>query len=236
MISTIPKWIGDLFESTLRPNVKVMDTSCISPNVTRIRFKGDISKMNFQPGYANVIRVTETEYRNYTVAFHDKEKGVFDIIFHIHGNGVGSKYINALKKGDELYISHPRGRQYYDPAVKQQFVFGDETGLGVALSLMPYFKKNNHTFQYCFELDGANKNAPGILGLENYTVFPKDGSFWQEKWIHDLPLFRDPDWKTGNFILVGNVKSVLAFKKVLKDNMSGKIITQGYWLEGKKGL
>lgn len=236
MISTIPKWIGDLFESTMRPNVKVMNTSYICPQIKRIRFQGEISKMNFQVGYANVIRVTETEYRNYTVAFHDKEMWIFDIIFHLHDNGVGSQYINALNTGDELFISHPRGRRYYDPGVIQQFFFGDETGLGVAHALMPCLKKNNHQFQFYFELESTNKNAPGILGLENFTVFPKDGSFWQEKWIHSLPLFQDTDWKTANCILVGNVKSVQTFKKVFKKNMSGKIVTQGYWLEGKKGL
>ena len=61
--------------------------------------------MNFQIGYANVIRVSETEYRNYTVAYHDIEKGIFDIIFHLHGKGVGCQYIDSLVTNDELYIS-----------------------------------------------------------------------------------------------------------------------------------
>lgn len=236
MISSIPKWVGDLFESSLRPNVKALEASYISPQIKKIRFQGDISKMNFQIGYANVIRVSETEYRNYTVAYHDKEKGIFDVIFHIHGNGVGSQYIDTLKTGDELYVSPPRGKKQYDPSVKQQFIFGDETCLGVARSFVPYLKKNNHQFQFYFELDGENKNVPELLGLENFTVFPKNGSFRNEKWINDLPLFKTSEWKTASFVLIGNAKSVQTFRKVLKNNTSGKIITQGYWLEGKKGL
>ncbi|RZJ68922.1 MAG: siderophore-interacting protein, partial [Flavobacterium sp.] len=43
-------------------------------------------------------------------------------------------------------------------------------------------------------------------------------------------------WNTTNFALVGNVKSVQTFRKVLKDKMQGNIYSQGYWLEGKKGL
>ncbi|MFD2037514.1 FAD-binding oxidoreductase [Belliella marina] len=236
MISSIPKWVGDLFESALRPNAKALEISYISPQIKKIRFQGDLSKMNFEIGYANVIRVSETEYRNYSAAYYNKEKGIIDIIFHIHGNGVGSQYIDTIKTGDEIYISPPRGKKIYDPNVKQQFIFGDETCLGVASSFLPYLKKNNHQFQFYFELDGENKNVTELLGLENFTVFPKNGSFRNEKWINNLPLFKTSEWKTAGFVLIGNVKSVQTFRKVLKNNMSGKIITQGYWLEGKKGL
>lgn len=236
MISTIPKWVGDLFESTLRPNAKALEISYISPQIKKIRFQGDVSKMNFEVGYANVIRVSETEYRNYTAAYHNKEKGIIDIIFHIHGNGVGSQYIDTIKIGDEIYISPSRGKKIYDPSIKQQFIFGDETCLGVASSFLPYLKKNNHPFHFYFELKEVNKNVPELLGLENFTVFPKNGSFGNEKWINDLPLFKTSEWQTASFVLLGNAKSVKTFRNVLKNNMYGKIAAQGYWLEGKKGL
>jgi NADPH-dependent ferric siderophore reductase len=236
MLSRIPKWMGDLFEGVLRPNAKIVQTSCVSPQIKKIRFQGDISKMNFQIGYANVIRVSETEYRNYTVAYHDSEEGIFDIIFHLHGNGVGSQYIDTLEKNDVLYISPPRGKNLYEPDVRQQFIFGDETSLGLACSFLPILKQNQHQFQFYFELDEENQNVPELLGLQNFTVFPKNGSFRNEKWISDLPLFKTPEWKSASFVLIGNVKSVQTFRKVVRSNTSGKITTQGYWLEGKKGL
>lgn len=192
--------------------------------------------MNFEIGYANVIRVSETEYRNYTVAYHDSEKGIFDIIFHLHGKGVGSQYIDSLVTNDELYISPPRGKRLYEPKVGQQFVFGDETSLGLACSFLPILEQNQHQFQFYFELDEENQNVPELLGLQNFTVFPKNGSFRNEKWISDLPLFKTPEWDPANFVLIGNVKSVQAFRKVVESNTSGKITTQGYWLEGKRGL
>jgi len=235
MISSIPKWVSSLFGNTMRPNVKVIETSYISPQIKKIRFQGDISKWSFRIGYANVVRVSETEFRNYTVADHDKEKGIFEIIFHIHGNGIGSKYIDALQTNDELFISPPRGKKMYDKNVKQQFFFGDETSLGVALALLPLLKKNNHQFQFYFELDEKNKSVPELLGLENYNTFPKNNSR-NEKWISNLPLFQTDEWNTANFALVGNVKSVQTFRKVLKDKKQGNIYSQGYWLEGKKGL
>ncbi|WP_449398980.1 FAD-binding oxidoreductase [Chryseobacterium wanjuense] len=97
MISNIPKWMIGLFGNKLSPNVKVVETTFLSPQVKKISFQGDVSDWDFSIGYASVIRVSETEFRNYTVAYHDKENGVFDIIFHLHGNGTGSKFIERLK-------------------------------------------------------------------------------------------------------------------------------------------
>jgi len=76
MISSIPKWVSNLFGKTMRPNAKVLEMHYISPYIKRIRFQGDISKWNFQIGHASVIRVSETEFRNYTVAYHDAKGGI----------------------------------------------------------------------------------------------------------------------------------------------------------------
>jgi NADPH-dependent ferric siderophore reductase len=236
MISSIPKWVSNLFGNTMRPNVKVVETHYISPQIKRIRFQGNISKWNFKIGYASVVRVSETAFRNYTIACHDVENGLFDIIFHVHGKEIGSQFMDNLKAGDELFISPPRGLKLYNNSRKQQFFFGDETSLGVAYAYLPLLLANKHPFQFYFELDPVNKDVPKLLELENYTVFPKDGSFRNGKWISTLPLFETDEWNTANFALVGNVKSVQAFRKVLKDKTQGNICSQGYWLEGKKGL
>lgn len=236
MISSIPKWMIALFGNKLSPNVTVVEITFISLQIKKIRFQGDISEWDFSIGYASVIRVSETEFRNYTVAYHNKENGVFDIIFHIHGNGVGSKFIESLKVSDELFISPPRGKKLYEQNEQQQFFFGDETSLGVAFAILPLLKKNNHQFQFYFELDEENKSVPELLELENYTVFTKNNSFRNEKWLNTLPLFQTQEWNKSNFALVGNAKSVQTFRKVLKDKKQGNIYSQGYWLEGKKGL
>jgi NADPH-dependent ferric siderophore reductase len=236
MISSIPKWMSDLFEGSLRPNMKVLNVAPLTPHIKKIHFQGDISKMSFQIGYASVLRVSETEFRNYTVAHHDMSQGILDIIFHIHGNGVGSQLIDALEAGDELYIGPSRGIKQYNPSIKQQLIFGDETSLGLACSFQSVLKKNDHQFQFYFELDEENKETPQLLGLENCTVFPKNGSFRNEKWISNLPVFQTLEWHSASFALTGNVKSVQAFRNVLKNKTKGKISSQGYWLEGKKGL
>ena len=236
MISSMPEWVGDLFGNALRPNMKILSVEYLSPQIKRVCFQGDISNMNFEIGYASVIRVTRTEYRNYTVAYHNKQEGLLDIIFNIHGKGPGSAYADNLKQGDEIFISNPRGKKFYDARVRKQVIFGDETVLGLACSFLPLLEHGNHEFQFCFELEEENKHIPHALGLKNYEVFPKDGSFSNEKWVSELPVLRTRHWLDASFALAGNVKSVQTFRKVLKYNNASKIASQGYWLEGKKGL
>lgn len=111
----------------------------------------------------------------------------------------------------------------YYKNVKEQFFFGDETSLGMAFALLPLLKKNNHQFQFYFELDEANKNVSELLQLKTYTVFAKDNSFRKEKWINTLPLFQTNEWNTANFALVGNVKSVHCIRKILKNKTNGNV-------------
>ena len=232
MISSMPKWVG----GWMKPNVRITEVVLISPGIRKIRLEGAIARMNFQVGYANVIRVSETEYRNYTVAWFDKKEGLLDIVLNVHGHGVGSQYMENLQPGDELYLSSPRGFKAYDPKVKQQLIFGDETSLGLSCAFLPVLEQNQHQFRFYFELDEANQEAPELLGLKNYTIFPKQQLFRNEAWIGGLPLMDDADWQSAHFVLTGNVKSVQTFRRVLKSKTSGKVLAQGYWLEGKKGL
>jgi NADPH-dependent ferric siderophore reductase len=236
----VAKWLGDTMEGLLGskfPLMKVMEIAYINPAIKRIRFKGNLSGMNFQLGYAVIIRVNDTEYRNYSVSFSDVEHGILEIIFHLHGTAPGCVYMDSLTVGDHARISMPRGQKQYDPAVKKQLLFGDETSLGMAVAFQPYLKKNAHQFHFYFELEEANKNVPQLLGLENYTIFPKNNHFRNEQWISDLPVFKTADWLTANFILTGNVKSVQTFRRVLKTHhITGRIFTAGFWLEGKTGL
>lgn len=217
--------------------VIVTETTYINPYIKKIRFQGNLSKMDFKIGYAVAIRVNDKEFRHYTASYCDTEKGILEIIFHIHGNEPGATFADNLEAGDEMLMSVPAGAKQYVPEIKHQLVFGDETSLALACYFLPVLKENKHIFQFYFELDDENKNVPKLLGLENYTVFSKKNTFRNEEWIKTLPIFNSDDWLTASFSLTGNAESVRSFRRVLKDKgISGKIKAQGYWLEGKRGL
>jgi len=236
---SIPKWINDAFENLLSskfPLVEVTNTEYFSPSVKKICLKGDFKKLDFQIGYYIEFRVNDTEYRRYMISHGDSENGFMEIIAHLHGEAPAVKFLHKLMKGSKAIVIPPRGNKWYNESVVKQLIFGDETSLSLACSFLPVLKKNKHQFQFYFELDEENKEVPELLGLENYTIYPKNGSFRNEKWVGDLPIFKTADWQNANFVLTGNVKSVQTFRKVLKNTATGKIFSKGFWLEGKNGL
>ena len=235
-----PKWLNDTVETLLgskMPQVRVTGTEYLTPFIKRIRLQGDLKNWNIQPGYATAVRVSDTEYRNYTPAFEDTEKGMVELIIHLHGDAPGSRYLHHLTIGDELRLVPPRGKKVYSETVKQYFFFGDETTLALACAMHERVKKNKALLHFYFELESENKNIPGILGLDNYTVFAKNKTFSNVDLINELPLFNSPGCKEASFILAGNATSVQTVRRALKQQgVSGSIIAQAYWAAGKTGL
>lgn len=235
-----PKWFNDTVETLLSskmPMVRVTETEYLSAFIKRIRLQGDLKGWNVQPGYATAVRISDTEYRNYTPAFTDVEKGIVDLIVHLHSDAPGSRYMNNLFAGDELKLLMPRGKKVYSEDVKQYFFFGDETTLALACALNEKLKKNSRLLQFYFELDAENKNIPGILGLDNYSVFSKNKTFADVELVKELPLAQTPYWKNASYIVAGNATSVQTVRRALKQlAVSGSIIAQAYWAAGKIGL
>lgn len=233
-----PKWLFDIAErlQSKLPTVTVSHTEMLSGAVKKVRFRGDFSLFNFQPGFYIDFRVSDTDVRRYTPSYTDVPRGIMEVVFYLHGSAPGSLFMDNLKPGDTINLTQPRGHKYYDSSSPKYVIFGDETSLGLACSFFDVMNKNGQHYHFLLELDEDNKQLPDILGLDNYTLFPKNSVFRNEELISKLPLLQTPTWNDATFILTGNAKSVQTFRKVLKDVVSGKILTHGYWLEGKKGL
>ncbi|KOS06453.1 hypothetical protein AM493_10710 [Flavobacterium akiainvivens] len=233
-----PKWLFDVVERLMPklPQLQVSSTEMLSPSLKKIRLVGDVSLLDFREGYYMDFRVTDTDVRRYSPTFIDAQTGMLELLVHLHGNGPGNAFMGALKPGDTVDVAQPRGHKYYDDSVEKYVFFGDETSLAAAMSFYRSFKHNGQQFRFYFELDEENKGVPQLLGLENCVVLRKDGSCTDPKRIGSLSVFQDAGWHDAVFVLTGNVKSVQAFRKALKGVARGKVHTQGYWLEGKKGL
>ena len=234
-----PKWVLDVIDKIIMPKLPVMEVTNIellSASVKKIRFCGDFQNFSFHPGSYMDIRVSDTEVRRYTAAAGDAQSGVMDFVVHLHGPHSGNLFMDGLKIGQKINSSMLKAHKCYDASAGKFVVFGDETSLALASSLFSVFEAQNKQFEFYLELDEQNRNVPELLGLKNCSVFPKNGSFKNEDWIRSLPIMQTQHWNGANFILTGNAKSVQIFRKVLKSQTSAKIISHGYWLEGKKGL
>lgn len=234
-----PKWLFDTVDLLMPklPSMHVEDTVLLSPFIKKISFKGSFDKLTLPVGASIDFRVSDTQARRYTVSHADIANGLLECIVHLHGDGIGQQFMDNLRKGDKIDLNKPRGeRKYYDRSAARFLIFGDETSLGLACSFFPVLKKSNQPFQFYFELDEENKNVPAVLGLEHYTVFPKNQVFRNEARVSELPVIQATGWQRSNFVLTGNVRSAQTFRKVIKEKTEGKVYLHGYWLEGKKGL
>lgn len=238
---TAPKWLNDALEkiapSFLR-TVKVENSVYINPSLKKVRLRGDFTTLNFDPGFTISLRVTPNDLRHYTVSYADHSKKAIEFVAYLHGSSVGADYIRDLQPDDQkIKLAVLGSDKQYDPTVKKQLVFGDETSLCLMLSFLPFLKRNDHQFIFYIELEEENKVIPELIGLFNYKIFSKKEVFNSVESIQQLPLLSNPDWSDANIILTGNVNSIRNFRKALKVNdHKGKIFVKGYWLEGKKGL
>lgn len=239
---TAPKFIGDFIEfafSSKVCKVSVVSTEMISKEVKAITFKGIFPNVRFKIGQAIIIRVDDTNYRNYTPSKWNSELGTFEVIFHIHGNGPGSHFINNLQAGDPVTVGLPRGFNIYKHEAKHHFFFGDETCISVFKSLKDKVNSDGNYYLGVLEIDNVSvqelKKTGLILNMVpksiNKAEFAIDSLRKLDVKIWDI-------WKNGYFYLMGNAKSIQMFRKALKEKgiQNNSIYTQPFWADGKVGL
>ncbi len=238
----VPKWVADAMESVFSAQVRkvvVSEITCLNPHLRKVTFKGSFPNIQFKLGQAIAVRVNETNFRNYTPSYWNSEKGVFEVIFHLHGNGPGSNYISDLRINDLVTIALPRGFDIYREEHKYHFFFGDETTIGLFESLQQLVEENGQEYIGILEL---NKDTLDFMiktnsGLE---VVPSSIDKAQNaiSLLEKLPERVWELWKSGAFYLMGNGRSVQRFRNALKEKGVNirNIKTQPYWVEGKFGL
>ena len=238
----IPKIIGDFMELAFRNKickVNVLNTEMIGENIKKVTFKGSFPKVKFKTGQAIVIRIDDINYRNYTPSKWNSEIGTFEVIFHIHGNGPGSNFIANLNINDSITVGLPRGFDIYKPNIKYHFLFGDETCISVFKSLKEKINADQNNYLGILEVDKQAMHIPNEIELMLDTV-PKS----TQKAANAIEILNQLDdkiwqlWQKGYFYLMGNAKSIQAFRKALKEKgiTNKNIYTQAYWAEGKVGL
>lgn len=239
---SVPKWVANAMETVFSSQIRkvvVTEIKYLNPYIARFSFNGDLRNTTFKAGQAIAIRVSDTDFRNYTPSYWDSENDAFQVIFHLHGSGPGSKYISGLKLDDTVTIALPRGFDLYRKEHKYHFFFGDETTIRLFESLRSIIDNNNQEYIGILELnrDTLACNIQTNSGLE---LVPSSVEKAQNaiSCLEKLPEQVWKLWKEGAFYLVGNGRSIQQFRNALKaKGVSIKNIkTQPYWVEGKIGL
>jgi NADPH-dependent ferric siderophore reductase len=238
----VPKWVANAMETVFSSQIrKVVVTEIIylNPHIVKVSFKGNLEKIKFRSGQAIAIRVNETNFRNYTPSHWDSKEGIFEVIFHLHGNGPGSQYISSLKLNDTLSIVLPRGFDLYRQDHKYHFLFGDETTIGLFKSLQHKIEENDQEYIGILELNQTTLSfkIDAISGLELVSVSDNKAQN-AISLLEKLPEQVWQLWRNGAFYLMGNGRSIQRFRNALREKGVNikNIKTQPYWMEGKFGL
>jgi len=239
----LPEWIVDTMENLLSSkffDAEVVSASFLNQEIVKVTFKADLQSMPFYPGWPVMLRVGANDLRHYTFSSFDKQNGLFDIVFHVHGNAPGSDLVSKMKSGDHLKMAVPAGRKMYSPEHKNHFFFGDETSLSFMMILINDIIKNNGIYSGILELRPQNITISKLLQLNVDTVIhtPDNPAGEAIDKLKQLINKADFSFDSSVFYLTGNVSSVQAFRKELKRiGINPKNIKlQGYWAEGSVGL
>lgn len=220
------------------PQAEVVDIDVLSSSIKRIRLKGQFEKLQLTSGSYISFKINYILTRKYTIAALDKPNGCLEFIVYLHQHkGNGQQFMDQLNIGDKLNMNSLRSNSNHLDFPTSKFVFfGDETSLGLGLSLLKKWKQQKADFLFLFELDAENENVPEQLGFERTQVYAKQRTFRTEKLIGQLEPIEHAQWKDAVFLLTGNAKSIQIFRKVIKDKTTSKVYTRGYWIEGIEGL
>ena len=240
---TLPKWMANgaekLFSSQYHL-VEVLETQYLDKDLKRVRFTGDLDQTLFQPGKVFVFRVNDTAVRHYTPAFYDQTRGVFDIIFYLHGHGPGSRWASALKKGDTTTLMGPGGSMCFRHDCQYHFFFGDESSLGLYQYLKSCVHDSDQDYLCLFELDPKHIHWPNLVGIHTDVVGKSDTMPGAEAVLslQEMGGRLWDVWKAATFYLSGRDQSIQLFHNALVDKgvVAKQILFHPYWSAGKREI
>lgn len=239
----IATWTDSMEENILdriMPPVTVISVEHACKDLKRIVMEGDFSKIKHNSGNIIEFRITDRDYRRYTVSYLDRENGICEILVYLHDRGVGSRWMDEIRVGDTARILWSESKIRYQCAHTKHFVFGDESAAGLMQSIAHEAQRHGHEYYCIAELEDDHFYWMDTLSIQATLVEKEynpaaqyavagiaamDACFWQQ-------------WNDAAFYITGRAKSVSAVRKALmqKGIALKNIYTESYWAEGKRGL
>ncbi|MEM6801930.1 MAG: siderophore-interacting protein [Bacteroidota bacterium] len=240
---TVPKWLANgmekVFSGMMNP-VHVEEIEYVEKALKKVRFAGNLSSTKFTPGKVIEFRISDTEFRHYTPSFYDKEKGICEVLFYLHGYGPGSQWAANLKVGDEMKLMGPGGKMSYQYSASRHLFFGDESSLGLCKNMADEAEAKGHSYKCLLEVESDHKRWPELIELDAEILHKSTASPAQDAktLIMDMQGGEWDAWKNAIYYLSGRAKSIQSLRKALiqKGVGSKQIISFPYWADGKKGL
>ncbi len=199
----------------------------------------DFRTATFLPGDSTAFRVSRTEFRHYTPARLDTDRGELTIVVHRHGSGPGEELILGWEPGDEVPVC-----QW---GHKKSFIWGDDgspvviTGDATVISLVMAFADRcaaaGRDLLAVLEVHPGDVDATrAFVPDARVLAAGPDPGVALDNW---LGLHADQIDPASTVYLAGHGQSIQRQRRTLleRTNLDRKQVkTQPYWATGKAGL
>jgi len=198
----------------------------------------DFREATIVPGDSTAFRTGRTEFRHYTPARIDSDRGELVIIVHRHGSGPGEELILGWDAGDDVAVCQWGSKKNfrYEDGTNPVLIVGDATVISLVMAFGDRCAAEGRPFSALLEVEPGDVEA--TRGLVPATVVARDGAHGleAEAWLQQHAAEIDP---TSTVYLAGHGQSIQRQRRVLLDltpiDRKG-IRTQPYWADGKTGL
>lgn len=208
----------------------------LAPLLRRVRFAGDALRARpWVPGHEIEFRVGEGHLRHYTPAAYDTNAGELEVLFHLHGNGPGSRWAAQLAPGQAAWVLGPGGNFTLSAQSAWHLFLGDASALG-ALHALTTALPIEATVLGAVELAPGNETAARawVPRLAVLSQQPTHGAAL-DSWLAECTL---PAGE-GTVYLIGHTQSIQRQRHQLLAHhglKKSQIKTKPYWADGKRGL
>lgn len=210
----------------------------LSPHFRLVELEGEALKDHvWAAGQKTQVQLGGFVSRTYTPMMWDNTKGATRFLAYVHGDGPASRWVNALKLGDNVLMFGPRGSLDLSSVEKPLVLFGDETSFGLAHSVAACGVGNT---AFLFEVASAVESEAVLatLGIANAVLVERKADDAHMDEVERAFMRAVDTRKPKQFVLTGKSLSIQRLSKAAKARgfTSAQIKAKAYWAPGKTGL
>jgi ferric-chelate reductase (NADPH) len=187
------------------------------------------------PGDKIQVQLGGWTQRTYTPMDWDAHYGRTRILVYLHGEGPGTQWARALRKGDDCIVFGPR--RSIAPEEGPLIVFGDETSLGLVAALRKDAPEDVHALLEVSD-DAAVRPVLERLGLGDAVIGIRHGDGAHLGALQEQMAVLLASHDGAEVILTGQAGSIQQMGRALRQHGvdGGRRHAKAYWAPGKRGM
>lgn len=213
----------------------VLEKIWVTDTVVHIRFQ-PTRKFSFEPGQFLSVVFPSDEKRpprraySFCLSLEASKKGGYELLIKVQPDGLGSRHMARLEKGDTFKAFAPYGDFLYRPPADGRQVVFICTGTGIApfrsMILSKYYQE--HAPEKALMLYGARTEDEALFqdlfqahGVEVVNAISKPAAGWNgfkgrvTDYLRSLPT--DWAWHSSDYYICGNGDMIAEVKRILLD-------------------